>query len=341
MSKDKLNTAVLGLNEHGRLLLDAASKLDHFHLQAVADKDTNLTEKIADQYKCQYYDDYRLLLTENQFDCLIAAAPLHSTEEFIQMAMKKKCNILKSPPLARNFEEALHLVRLAKNQNIKLAVANYSRFSQSFRDLQQALIQNQFEQIFLVTAFCTFTTKNTGQWQTDPKLAGGGVLLHDCYQMLDSIVQNFDMPQQVYSINTNTAGDRQQRLYSTEDTAILTMKFNDTLIGNLIATKVFEPEKQYLNIHAKDNIIYVSKTRFSVTDASGKVKTNAEYEDDYSLCAIKLLENFALSILSPGKNTLASSADQNLKNMALIDAAYLSERTAMPEEPRRILKMVD
>ena len=65
MSKDKLNTAVLGLNEHGRLLLDAISKLDHFHLQAVADKDTNLTEKIAAQYKCQYYDDNHLFFSIN------------------------------------------------------------------------------------------------------------------------------------------------------------------------------------------------------------------------------------------------------------------------------------
>ena len=341
MSKDKLNTAVLGLNEHGRPLLDATSKLNCFHLYAVADKDTNLAEKTAAQYKCKYYDDYRLLLTENQFDCLIVTAPLHSTEEFIQMAMKKKCNILKTPPLARNFEEALHLVRMAKKQNVKLAVANYSRFLQSFQDLRRTLIQNQFEQISLITTFCTFTTKNAGQWQTDPKLAGGGVLLHDCYNMLDLIVQNFDIPQQVYSINTNTARDRQQRLYSTEDTAILTMKFNDTLIGNLIATKAFGLEKQYLNIYAKDNIICASETFLSVTDASGKVKTSTEYKDNYSLCAIKLLENFALSILSPSKTLPDYNADQNLKNMALIDAAYLSERTDMPEEPPRILKMVD
>jgi len=341
MSKDKLNTAVLGLNEHGRLLLDEVSKLEHFHLQAVADKNTNLAEKTAAQYKCNYYDDYRLLLTENQFDCLIAAAPLHSTEEFIQMAMKKKCNILKSPPLARNFEEALQLTRLAKSQNIKFAVANYAAFAKSFIELQQFLQQNKSLQIFLITAFCTFSKKIVGPWQTDPKLAGGGVLLHDCYQIIDRIVRSFDIPQQVYSINKNTARDRQQRLYITEDTVVLTMKFSNNLVGNLIASKACGPEQQILKIYTKENIITISKNQFSVTDTAGKVKTNSEHQDDYLLCTKKLLENFALSILEPEKNRLESGADQNLKNMALIDAAYLSARTAMPEEPPGILKMAD
>ena len=47
MSEDKLKTAILGLNEGGRLLLEAASRVEHFHIHAVADKDTNLAEKVA------------------------------------------------------------------------------------------------------------------------------------------------------------------------------------------------------------------------------------------------------------------------------------------------------
>jgi hypothetical protein len=44
-------------------------------------------------------------------------------------------------------------------------------------------------------------------------------------------------------------------------------------------------------------------------------------------------------VLSPDKNKLASSGRENLKNMAVIESAYLSARTGFPEEPGRILQM--
>ena len=53
----------------------------------------------------------------------------------------------------------------------------------------------------------------------------------------------------------------------------------------------------------------------------------------------KTLENFGSHLLWPDKIPLVSTAADNLKNMAVIEAAYLSARTGMPEEPGRILKI--
>ena len=50
-----------------------------------------------------------------------------------------------------------------------------------------------------------------------------------------------------------------------------------------------------------------------------------------------MLTSFAMSILAPDDNPLACSADQNLKNMAVIESAYLSARTGFPEQPQKIL----
>ena len=61
--------------------------------------------------------------------------------------------------------------------------------------------------------------------------------------------------------------------------------------------------------------------------------------DDEFAWHTDLLKNFALSMLMPDKNKLYSSARENLHDMALIEAAYLSARTSMPEEPSKILKM--
>jgi len=339
MSENKLKTAVLGLNDKGQLLLEAASKIEEFEIQAVADKDTKLAENTAHRYNCRAYDDYRQLIIQNQFDCLLVAAGMHSCDEYIKAAMKKKFNVLKLAPPARNFEEAAEFVRLAEDENVKFAVANPGRFAESFSALQQFLQQGRIEQVFLVTAFCAVGNEDHPAWQTDPKLAGGGVLLHNCYDIIDQILCNFATPQQVYSLSTNTVSDRQQRLYLTEDTAIVTMKFTDVSFGNLIASKVFGPQEKLLKLYGKDKILTVSKTRFVISDSLGRVCEEFKYDDDELCCMTKLLKNFALSILSPDKNRLCSSGRENLKDMAVIESAYLSARTGMPEEPARILEM--
>jgi predicted dehydrogenase len=134
-----LKTAILGLKEGGRDLLQAASEVEYLQIQAVADKDTNLAEEISAKYNCAAYDDYRQLIIQNDLDCVLVAAGMHICHEYIRMAMKKKFNILKLAPLARSFEEAAEFVRLAENENIKFAIANPSRYSGGFLDLQHFL----------------------------------------------------------------------------------------------------------------------------------------------------------------------------------------------------------
>ena len=339
MSENRLKTAVLGLNDRGRLLLKAASQNEHFQIQAVADKDTNLTESAAEQYKCAGYDDYRQLIIQNQFDCLLVADAMHNCDEYIRTAMRKKFNILKLTPAASDFEEAAAFVRLAEDENIKFVIANTNRFAQSFLAFRDFLQEGRIKQVFLITAACNVGEQQHPSWQADPKLAGGGVLLHNCYEIIDQIVWNFDIPQQVYSLNTNTAGDRGQRLYLTEDTAVVTMKFTDTTFGNLIVSKAFGAGQEFLKVYGKDKILTVSNTQLVIGNALGRVDEQLKYDDDELICITKLLKNFALSILLPDKNKLCSSGRENLKNMAVIESAYLSARTGFPEEPGRILKI--
>src|SRR5512145_2951667 len=143
----KLKTAVLGLNERGLHLLEAVKAIDFLEIQAVADKDPSLAEKIGGAWHCAFYDDYRQLIIQHQIDCLLVAAPLHSCDEYVRMAMKKKFNVLKVSPAGRDFEEAAGLVRLAEEEKIQFAIANPGRFTRGFQSLRQVLEQSKIEQV--------------------------------------------------------------------------------------------------------------------------------------------------------------------------------------------------
>ncbi len=348
MSEGKLKIAVLGLDEGSKVLLEALGQNDYFEIQAVADKDTNLVESVADECQCAAYDDYRQLIIEmdsragvNDINCMLVAAGIHSCDEYVRMAMKKKFHIFKLAPAARDFEEAVEFVRLAEDMDIKYAIANPRRFARSFIALREFLQQGRIEEIFLVTAFCSVGEQPYTDWQTDPKLAGGGVLLHNCYWIIDQLVSNFGMPQQIYALHTNQAHDKQQRLYLTEDTAVVTMKFADTLVGNLVASRrgSIGPREEFLKLYGKDKILTVSNKRLTLSDGLGQTEEELEYDDDELFCMTEQLKNFAKSILSPDKNKLCSSGRENLPDMAVIESAYLSARTGFPEEPAKVLQM--
>jgi predicted dehydrogenase len=158
--------------------------------------------------------------------------------------------------------------------------------------------------------------------------------------MIDQILWNFGTPQLVYSLHTSAAGDKQQRLYLTEDTALVTMKFTDTLVGNLIASRCIaaEPQPELLRLYGDNNILTVRERGFSATDAMGRVTEECQCDGEPLVPVRRVLENFALSVLWPDKNRLCGSGRENLNVMAVVEAAYLSGRTAMPEEPGRILQ---
>jgi hypothetical protein len=119
------------------------------------------------------------------------------------------------------------------------------------------------------------------------------------------------------------------------------MKFGDTFIGNFVAVRRVGTgsEGVLLRLYGKDRILTLSKKRLVMSDGSGGMMEELECDDDDRACVRQSLESFAGSILSPDENRLVSSGRENLKDMAVIESAYLSARTGFPEEPGRILQM--
>jgi predicted dehydrogenase len=382
-----LKTGILGLDEQGRFLLEATRDNDNFKIVAVADSNANLAQQFGKLWKCVFYDDYRQLITQNQLDCLFVAAPMHTCAEFLKMAIKKKFNIFKLPPVARNYGEAAELAKLAQAEGVTLAIANLNRFARPALAMRNFILQNPKEQFFFILAGATgrkFTAENAPlrcatpghaetaeesvarasspcrhgqdgratyafssapavQWRGDPVLSGGGVLLYDCWEIIEQIVQNFGVPQQVYCVAGSTAADSRQRQYLTEDSAVITMKFNDmlccTLLAGRAADSFTQASQNRLIAQGQNMVLRVDGKSFEVTDNRGERLKREDFEVDELDELKKAVENFGAHLLWPDKNPLICSVADNLKNMAVIEAAYLSARTGMPEQPEKILEI--
>jgi predicted dehydrogenase len=341
MTTGTLTAAVLGLDQKGLLLLDAASRVECLQIKAVADQDLQKAQKAAAKYGCEAYTDYRQLIVQNQLDCLLLATDIHAYGEHLKTAIKRKFNILKLAPPARNFEEAWEYVQMAHSENVKFAVANPERFNPSYITAHELILQNRIENIYLITAYCSAGTADRPAWYADPKLAGGGVLMHDSYPVIDQILWSFPVPQQVYALNTNGAPDKQQRLYLTEDTSVVALRFTDALAGSIVATRRNEvgPNETSLRIYGKDALLTVTPDSVTLTTGTGKGDESWQYGRDEPDTMRRLLSSFARSLMDPEEPTLVTSAQDCLSSMAVLESAYLSARTGFPEQPDRILQL--
>ena len=340
MGSENLTAAILGLNEGGQRLLKAAAT-GCFQILAVADQDPQKAEKAAAEAHCEAFSDYRQLIVQNQIDCLLVAAETYTCDEQIKAAIRKKFNILKMAPPARTFDESLGYVRMAESEGVRFAVANPARFKSSFMAAHEMIAQGRLEHPVLISARCSFSAADQPAWRTDPNLAGGGVLLHDCYQLFDQLLWNFSLPEQVYALKTNQAPDKQQRLYLTEDTALVSMRFTDVLMGSLVATRRNEigPHGVSIEIHAKEARLTVTEDRVELRTRDGRNDLKWQYDEDEQVAMERLLSSFARTLRTPVEHPLASSGNENLRNMAVLESAYLSARTGFPEEPARILRL--
>lgn len=341
MGSERLATAILGLNDTGRRMLDAALATGLFEVQAVADLDQQKAQKVAAEHGCQAYTDYRQLVVQNQFDCLLVAAETHTCDEQIKTAIRRKFNILKAAPPARTFAEALEYVQLAQGANVQLAVANPGRFRAAYTTAADTISQGRLGSVFLVTGRCTFTTADRPSWQIDPQVAGGGVLLHECYQVLDQILWSFPLPEQVYALKTNHAPDKQQRQCLTEDTAVVALRFSDAFMGSLVATRSngVGATVAAIEIHGKEGRLAVTDTEVVLTTRGGRNDQTWRCQEDEQVLMQRVLESFASSVRNPEEHKFPGSGAESLRNMAVLESAYLSARTGFPEEPARVLQM--
>jgi UDP-N-acetyl-2-amino-2-deoxyglucuronate dehydrogenase len=341
MGSEILTAAVLGLNDEGQRMLKAAASTGCLQIQAVADQDPQKAEKAAAEHHCNAYSDYRRLIVQNQLDCLLVAAETHTCDEQLKAAIKKKFHVLKMAPPARTFAESLEYVRIADSEGVRFAVANPARFQGSFMAAHEMISQGRIEHPFLISASCSFNAADQPGWRADPNLAGGGVLLHDCYPLLDQLLWSFSIPEQVYALKTNQAPDKQQRLYLTEDTALVSMRFTDALMGSLVATRRNEigPHRASIEIHAEEARLMVTDNQIELRTCDGRNDLKWRYDENEQVAMERLLLSFVQSLRTPAEHPFTSDGAENLRNMAVLEAAYLSSRTGSPEEPARILRL--
>ena len=114
-------------------------------------------------------------------------------------------------------------------------------------------------------------------------------------------------------------------------------------VATLHDHKLIYVNPAYCDLHgytSSDQVLGSVDDAFTIYDGCGKVKRRVKCKDEPGRRMFAAVEDFALSILNPDEHKGISGGRENLRNMAVMESAYLSSRTGFPEEPAKVLDMV-
>ncbi len=343
MPERPLKVAVFGLTEQITSLLECAFALkDFFAVAGVADLNPERAAAAARRYECTAYDDVRRMLVQTSPHIFLAGGPTYQCAEWISLALEKQCTIWKETPAGLTFEQAAEWIRTCHRQGRHFLLVEPHRFHPLLQIFEQMADQEDINYWHLISLVCRVPQPPSDpqeRWRYDPSLAGGGVLIQKVYWLLDELLLHFGLPQQVYMQRANQAPDRQQRLSTTEDTAAAVLRFSDSLIGEISASRTLGPPDEFLRICGKECFITLRQDQLTVCSHDGRLLQRRETSCSPTEWAGRFLEMYVQHLENPQQYPLFPPPETDLRTMAVLEAAYLSAKTGMPESPSRILEV--
>ncbi|OHB58151.1 MAG: hypothetical protein A2Y12_07760 [Planctomycetes bacterium GWF2_42_9] len=339
----KLKTAWLGLNPRAVGLLESACATGLYEIISIADTNLANANKAAQIYNCTAFDDYRQFILQNQPEVLIVAEPISRCVEFVKMAISKKCHIVKLIPTAMNFELAAEIFDLIKKNNVRYVTAAPTRFAPGYERLADFLRTNDRRDFYFVNICATFGSdffQPIASCEKSQRSSGRGVLLNECFELISLLVENFAMPTQVYALLTNQSPDKKAKQYFGEDTVTASLVFRERLVGTFLAARQtgngsVAPVRIY---GSKQNII-ATPNRLVIYDENNNLISENKYPLSAEKCITEMFIDFGRALLEPDKYKMRNGYRLDLATMALIEAAYLSAKTGMPESPGRFFEI--
>jgi UDP-N-acetylglucosamine 3-dehydrogenase len=134
-SGKKLRVAVIGAGNMGKNHLRNYFLLPEADLVGLADINPE-TEKLASEYKAEFFTDYRVMLDELRPEAVSIVVPTPFHAEVATEVMNRGIHCLLEKPIASTVEEAEALITLAKKEKVVFTVGHIEHYNPLIRKLK-------------------------------------------------------------------------------------------------------------------------------------------------------------------------------------------------------------
>ncbi|MCX6814199.1 MAG: Gfo/Idh/MocA family oxidoreductase [Candidatus Aenigmarchaeota archaeon] len=146
-----IKVGVIGVGNMGKHHARVYSKLKGCRLVGVCDIDEGQGKKIAEQYGCAYYKNYKEMLKQD-IDAISIAVPTVFHREVALACINAGKHILVEKPIADTIESAREIINAAKKMRVKVAVGHVERFNPGVQRLKSMMKKGELGTITTILA---------------------------------------------------------------------------------------------------------------------------------------------------------------------------------------------
>ena len=232
---ETLRFGLVGCGVIGPLHAEALASLLDARLEAVTDRVAERAERLAAQYGARAYTDMNVMLAREKLDVVTICTPSGRHGEHACRAMRAGCHVIVEKPMEIRLEAIDEMLRVQKEQGVKLAVISQHRFDPATQRVRALIDEGAFGRLVLGDAQIPWWRSqayyDSGKWRGTWKLDGGGVLMNQSIHMID-LLQWLMGPVTSISAYTDTLAHRME----TEDVAVAVLRFTGGALGTITAT---------------------------------------------------------------------------------------------------------
>ncbi|MDH3297429.1 MAG: Gfo/Idh/MocA family oxidoreductase [Gemmatimonadota bacterium] len=189
MADRPLRIGVLGAGGAAQIVhLPILARLAGVEIAGIADPDRPKARTIGERFGIdRVADDLVGLAAGGELDAVLVCTPNGAHEEGVLEALEHGAHVLCERPLTVSSLAARRLVEAADAAGRQLMVANNHRFRHDVRLIRQFVASGELGEVFFVrSSWLNRRSRRPRRgWRTDPKHAGGGVLMDLGAQALD------------------------------------------------------------------------------------------------------------------------------------------------------------
>jgi predicted dehydrogenase len=156
-------------------------------LVIVADINYSRAQSLADAMKCRATDKWESAATGEGIDVVIISTPPHLHELMAATALRHGKQVLCEKPLARNVEEARHMVTAARDNNVRLKCGFNHRHHPGIMRAREWFESGHIGEIISIR--CRYGIGGRPgyekDWRMNPEVSGGGQLMDQGMHVVD------------------------------------------------------------------------------------------------------------------------------------------------------------
>ena len=313
-----LRLALIGAGGIGSAYAQAADAVDEVTLAYVADAELSAATALAGQCHAQATDDPLSLANPRTTDLALICTPPSTHEDLCISFLRAGIPVMCEKPLAPDLDAARRILAVAIDTGTPLTMASKFRFVRDVAEARTLLSSGALGQVLRVEVAFASHVDMSRRWNSDPTIAGGGVVIDNGTHAAD-IVRYLLGP--VDQVIADLSADATQ--LKVEDTGTLLMR---TTAGQLASVDVSwsmdRMTQRYIAVFGTKGSLEIcwNGSKLRLKEAGADVTFGEGYG---KLAALgSNLRNVARSIL--GHEDLVVSPADAIASVAVVDAAYRS-----------------